>query len=125
MTQASACIPTRAPAVTSRIPDSVREHTARVMAQGAIASRLRDRKEAAVARIVASQDFIGHRFATAYSTIATERCDHNFQLQCWGYDAGQAKRRKAVAQYLKVIRRQISRARAERRAAVVPMAVAA
>lgn len=73
--------------------------------------RLLQRQAAALDHMRAVKGFIAHRFATAYHTIATERCDAAFNRDVWKCDPGRDDRREAVFAHLRTIRRQIARAR--------------
>lgn len=89
-------------------------YNARQRELGRKAIILGERKRAASAATYRCKDFIAQRYATARSAIATERCDAFFAERTWGYDSARAERRAALYQYLRVIRSQIARARAER-----------
>lgn len=79
--------------------------------------RLLQRQAAALDHLRAAKGFIAHRYATAYHTIATERCDAAFNRDVWKCDPGRDARREAVFAHLRTIRRQIARARAAQIAA--------
>jgi len=89
----------------------IEAHTAKVMANPR--SRLMVRRDAALARLRAADGFIAHRYATAYHSLMVERCDAAFNLECWGHDDRRAVR-AALFSHLKMIRRQIKRAKAAR-----------
>tara|TARA_B100001105_G_C22281460_1_gene395537 strand:+ start:238 stop:612 length:375 start_codon:yes stop_codon:yes gene_type:complete len=100
-------------------------YNARQRELGRKAVLLGERKRAASAATYRCQSFISHRYATARSAIATERYDAFFAERTWGYDSARAERRAALYQYLRVIRSQIARARADRASSVVTLAKAA
>lgn len=78
--------------------------------------RLAARRQAAMDRLRAADDFIAHRYATAYHSLMIERCDTAFAVDCWGY-ADRASVRAALFSHLRMIRRQIARAKRQRLAA--------
>lgn len=88
-------------------------YNVRLRKLGAEAVRLNDRKVAAEKAIRASKGFVAHRFATARHLIAVERCDTAFNMRVWGRDPGRIERRKALVEYIAMIRGQIARSRAE------------
>lgn len=114
--------PVRPVQITSEQLDA---HNARQRELGRKAVLLGERKRATSAATYRCKDFIAQRFATARSAIATERCDAFFAERTWGYDSARAERRAALVEYLRVIRSQIVRARAERAASAVTLAKAA
>lgn len=86
-------------------------HTAKVMANPR--GRLMARRDAALAKLYAADGFVAHRYATAYHSLMVERCDTAFAKDCWGY-ADRAQVRAALFSHLKMIRRQIARAKRDR-----------
>lgn len=124
MTQAAVgdSAPARPVQITSAELDA---YNARQRELGREAVRLGAKKDAACKAIYDSTDFVGHRFATAFHTIAVERCDAAFNMRVWGRDPGQADRRAALGKHLRTIRNQIAEARARRAAEAVELAKAA
>lgn len=78
------------------------------------ASKLAARRDRALTRLHASEGFVAHRYATAYHSLAIERCDTAFQIHCWGW-ADRREVRAALFSHLRLIRRQIKRAKADPR----------
>lgn len=117
MTQATARDSTTAPRVTT---DALDAYHAQVMEAGARRSILLARKEAASAAIRPELDFGLHVLARVKLVIATERCDHDFAMQCWKNDSAETERRAAVVKHLKWLRKTARRARNERRALSAP-----
>jgi ATP phosphoribosyltransferase len=87
------------------------DYTAAVMANPRV--QLMRRRDAAMERLNAARTgtFAAHRYATAYLHIATERCDAAFNMELWRQDPARDQRREALFSHLRMIRRQIKRAK--------------
>lgn len=117
MSLANARIPICASVVTM---DEVDAYTAKTMEAGARRSALLARKQAAADAVHPSLEFGQHVLARVKLAIATERCDHDFAMQCWKTDSAETERRAAVVKHLKWLRKTARRARNERRALNAP-----